>query len=212
MFTRRELLSRAGGGMGMLALSSLLRDNNAVSSPVVHQPTQKAKSVIWLFMNGGPSGIDLFDPKPLLTKLDGKPFPGKLRTLFPYPGNIMKSPFEFKQHGESGHHVSSVFPHVAKHVDDITFLNACVSNEQNHVPACYVVNTGPQQVGSPNLGSWATYGLANESRELPFEPANDFRQHRMFCSSNGPCYAEQENVQFMHVRTPLHRPKLPCHT
>ncbi|MCP4945596.1 MAG: DUF1501 domain-containing protein [Planctomycetaceae bacterium] len=167
MFTRRELLSRAGGGMGMLALSSLLRDNNAVSSPVVHQPTQKAKSVIWLFMNGGPSGIDLFDPKPLLTKLDGKPFPGKLKTLFPYPGNIMKSPFEFTQHGETGHHVSSVFPHLAKHVDDLTFLNACVSNEQNHVPACYVVNTGRQQVGSPNLGSWATYGLANESRELP---------------------------------------------
>ena len=72
MFTRRELLSRAGGGMGMLALSSLLRDNNAVSSPVVHQPTQKAKSVIWLFMEGAPSSVDMFDPKPELIKHDGQ--------------------------------------------------------------------------------------------------------------------------------------------
>ena len=167
MFTRRELLSRAGGGMGMLALSSMLRCESAASTVGMHLPAKKAKSVIWLFMNGGPSGIDLFDPKPLLTQMDGKPFPGKIRTLFPYPGNIMKSPFEFKQHGESGHSVSSVFPRLAKHVDDITFLNACVSNEQNHVPACYVVNTGHQQVGSPNLGSWATYGLANENRDLP---------------------------------------------
>ena len=98
--------------MGMLALSSLLgsESEHASASPVVHRPTRKAKSVIWLFMNGGPSGIDLFDPKPLLTKMDGEPFPGKLRTLFPYPGNIMKSPFKFKQHGQSGKHVSDVFP------------------------------------------------------------------------------------------------------
>ena len=133
----------------------------------------QATTVLWIGFLPGDKPRSLIneavslDPKPLLTKLDGKPFPGKLRTLFPYPGNIMKSPFEFKQHGESGHHVSNVFPHVAKHVDEITFLNACVSNEQNHVPACYVVNTGRQQVGSPNLGSWATYGLARESRDLP---------------------------------------------
>jgi len=167
MLTRRELLSRAGGGMGMLALSSMLQSEGAANSTNVHLPVNKAKSVIWLFMNGGPSGIDLFDPKPLLTKMDGKPFPGKIRTLFPYPGNIMKSPYEFRQYGESGQFVSSVFPRLSKHVDEITFLNACGSNEQNHVPACYVVNTGRQQVGAPNVGSWATYGLANEKRDLP---------------------------------------------
>ena len=167
MLTRREILGRAGGGFGMLALSSLL-NQEAVARPAAPRGiTRKAKSVIWLFMNGGPSAIDLFDPKPMLDRLHGKPFPGKIRTLFPYPGNIMRSPFKFARHGDCGAPVSELFPHLSQQVDKIAFLKACVSNEQNHVPACYVVNTGRQQVGSPNIGSWATYGLAQESRDLP---------------------------------------------
>ncbi|MFP6674638.1 MAG: DUF1501 domain-containing protein [Pirellulaceae bacterium] len=171
-FTRRDFLSRGGGGFGMLALASLLKDEGGLMASdasqirTLHHPP-KAKSVIWLFMNGGPSGIDLFDPKPALEKWDGKRFPGKIQTLFPHPGPIMRSPFEFQRHGESGASVSNVFPHVAEHVDDITFLLACGSEAQNHVPACYMVNSGVKRVGFPGIGSWVTYGLGNGNRDLP---------------------------------------------
>lgn len=153
----------------MLALSALLRaneDNESVDG-LVTRSCPRAKSVIWLFMNGGPSSIDLFDPKPELTRLHGQKYPGKIKTLFPYPGTIMGSPFEFKQHGECGAPVASVFPNLAQHVDDIAFLKACVASEQNHVPACYLVNTGNRQVGSPHLGSWVSYGLGSERQDLP---------------------------------------------
>ncbi len=111
--------------------SALMRANGYGESTDAVAPhnNPRAKSVIWLFMNGGPSAIDLFDPKPELTRLDGQKFPGKIKTLFPYPGTIMRSPFEFKQYGECGAPVSSVFPNLAQHVDDITFLKACVTSE-----------------------------------------------------------------------------------
>jgi hypothetical protein len=155
----------------MLALASLLNDDGLLSaanpgSQSVHHPAQ-AKSVIWLFMNGGPSGIDLFDHKPALEKWDGKTFPGKMETLFPHPGPIMRSPFRFRRYGECGATVSEVFPHLARQVDNITFLHACGSEAQNHVPACYAVNTGVTRVGAPCIGSWITYGLGTENRDLP---------------------------------------------
>ena len=175
-FTRRDFLSRAGGGLGMLALSSLLSgegllaadglSSDALATPPLHHPA-KAKSVIWLFMNGGPSGIDLFDQKPALERWDGKRFPGEIHTLFPHPGPIMRSPFKFKRYGEAGVTVSEVYPNIAKHVDDITFLNACGSEAHNHVPACYMVNSGVMRAGYPGIGSWATYGLGTANRELP---------------------------------------------
>ncbi len=167
--TRREFLSRSGSGFGMLALASLLEDEGLLASnaPAATHHAPKAKSVIWLFMNGGPSGIDLFDPKPALDKWDGKRFPGKIQTLFPHPGPIMRSPFKFQRYGNSGISVSEVYPHIAQHVDDLTFLFACGSEAQNHVPACYMVNSGVTRVGSPALGSWVTYGLGSVNRELP---------------------------------------------
>ena len=169
--SRRDFLSRAGGGFGSLALASLLQGEgllaaDAPANPRLHHPA-KAKSVIWLFMNGGPSGIDLFDHKPALDKLDGKKFPGKIHTLFPHPGPIMRSPFKFTRHGECGQTVSEIYPQIAKHVDDMTFLNACGSEAHNHVPACYMVNSGVTQAGSPNVGSWANYGLGTANNELP---------------------------------------------
>jgi hypothetical protein len=163
MLNRREFLVRTGGGCGMLALSALLQSEGF--GEIADRP--RVKSVIWLFMNGGPSSIDLFDPKPLLTRMDGQKFPGEIKTLFPYPGPIMASPFEFKQHGACGAPVSNVFPHLAQHVDDMTFLKACVTTERNHVPACYVANTGNRQVGSPHLASWVNYGLGSERKDLP---------------------------------------------
>lgn len=169
--TRRAFLRQSGHGFAGLALGSLLHPLNTASGlvPTVkrkHQGT-KAKSIIWLFMNGGPSSIDLFDHKPLLNKLHGQPFPGKIKTLFPYPGPIMGSPFPFKQHGQSGATVSGVLPNLARHADKLTFLRACVSDEQNHVPACYVMNTGSRQMGAPALGSWASYGLGREDSDIP---------------------------------------------
>jgi hypothetical protein len=118
-------------------------------------------------MNGGPSGLDLFPHKPALDKWDGKRFPGNIKTLFPHPGPIMKSPFKFQRHGESGLPVSELFPNIAKHVDDIALLNACSSDSHNHVPACYMVNSGISRVGAPCLGSWASYGLRSGNEELP---------------------------------------------
>lgn len=155
----------------MLALASLLKNEGLLSAdtPAKKRPhhAAKAKSVIWLFMNGGPSGIDLFDQKPALDKLDGKSFPGKIHTLFPHPGPLMRSPFRFRRYGESGMTVSEVYPNIARHVDELTFLHACHSDVQNHVPACYKVNSGATRVGSPGLGSWTTYGLGSANRELP---------------------------------------------
>ncbi len=169
--SRRDFLCRSGSGFGMLALASMLENEGLVAADASlksgrHHPA-KAKSVIWLFMNGGPSGIDLFDQKPALEKWDGKRFPGKIQTLFSHPGPIMRSPFKFRRYGESGVTVSEVYPHIAQHVDDITFLFACGSEAQNHVPACYMVNSGVTRVGSPGIGSWVSYGLGSANRELP---------------------------------------------
>ncbi|MBX3422706.1 MAG: DUF1501 domain-containing protein [Pirellulaceae bacterium] len=167
---RREWLQRQGAGLGSLALSTLLskevQATGSLSGKTQHHPA-RATSVIWLFMNGGPSGIDLLDHKPALERYAGQPFPGELKTLFPYPGPIMPSPFKFRRYGECGAAVSQVLPHLAHQVDKLTFLQACVSEEQNHVPACYMMNTGSRQMGSPALGSWASYGLGRESNDLP---------------------------------------------
>ncbi len=166
---RREFLTQSGCGMGMMALATMLNGNiaSAAESVMIPPAITKAKSVIWLFMNGGPSGIDLFTPKPALDKWDGKRFPGGIETLFPHPGPIMKSPFKFKQHGQSGLPVSEIYPNLAKHVDEMTFLNACTSEAHNHVPACYMVNSGISRVGAPCVGSWTSYGLGSANDELP---------------------------------------------
>jgi len=172
--SRRHFLASATSGLGLPALTTMLANGAAMGGEMpgsagaaTNGVTSKVKTVIWLFMNGGPSGIDLFDPKHELTKRHGQLFPGKIKTLFGFPGPLMGSPFRFSKHGQSGATVSHVLPHIAKHVDDITFLNACVSDQQNHTPACFLMNTGNSQAGSPNLGSWASYGLGKESDNLP---------------------------------------------
>lgn len=168
---RRDFLLRAGTGFGAVALGSVLQADGLFSSSTTAAATTpqppKAKSVIWLFMNGGPSGIDLFDHKPALEKWDGKFHPGGVQSLFPHPGPIMKTPFQFKQHGESGASVSNIYPHIAQHVDEMVFLKACTSTELNHTPACYMMNTGSNRVGAPSFGSWATYGMGTENENMP---------------------------------------------
>ena len=172
--SRRDLLRRAGGGFGMLALADLLcRDGLLGAEPTPTERLQKphfapkAKSVIWLYMEGGPSAVDLFDPKPDLTKYDGKQPPMAIETFFGRPGPLMKSPFEFKRSGQSGAWVCDALPQIAKCVDDIAFIKSCTSESNNHAPAMYQMNTGQIRAGFPSAGSWINYGLGSENQNLP---------------------------------------------
>ncbi len=165
----------------MVALASLFRDeglilpSSSAANPdplaprLPHFPT-KAKSVIWLFMNGGPSQVDTWDYKPALAKWDGKELEGfdkKTGFFTEAVGPLMKSPFAWSQHGKNGTWVSEIFPHMAKHVDKMAFIHSCHTESNNHSPALFMINTGSTRMGFPCVGSWATYGLGSESRNLP---------------------------------------------
>ena len=170
--SRREFLTRAGGGLGLLALADLLhaeQSNNPLAPKVAHFPG-KAKSVIWLFMNGGPSHVDTWDHKPGLDKADGKELPNfdKNTGFFnAQVGPLMKSPFKWAKHGQCGKMVSELFPHMAKHVDKMAFIHSLWGESNNHSPALFKINTGMTRMGFPCVGSWVTYGLGTESQSLP---------------------------------------------
>ncbi len=173
MLNRRQMLKTCGCGFGQLALIDLLaRDgllaatNNPLSVKEPHFPP-KATSIIWLFMEGGPSGFDLFDPKPTLTEFDGRQPPKKIDAYFGKPGPLMGSPFSFKQYGESGAWVADILPNIAQHVDKLAFLKGCYSDSNNHSPAMYQMNTGMFRTGYPSAGAWVTYGLGSENQDLP---------------------------------------------
>jgi hypothetical protein len=165
--SRRELLQRAGLGCGMLALAGLFGDETRgddAPAKGLHFPP-KAKNVIWLFMEGAPSSVDLFDPKPELDKRAGQKM--EIDTFNGSPGPLMKSPFKFKQYGESGAWVCEKYTSVAKHVDDFAFLKGLYTGPSDHVPALYQINTGIARPGFPAAGSWITYGLGTENQNLP---------------------------------------------
>jgi hypothetical protein len=181
---RREMLRRAGAGFGILGLAGLLQDDpraaatmpvdgGLADNPLAPRPSHfpgKAKSVIWLFINGGPSHVDTFDYKPELEKRDGQELAGFDKNTGFFAGavgGLMKSPFEFHQHGQSGAWVSSLFPQMAKHVDKMAFLKSCWTDSNNHAPALLKINTGVTRMGFPCTGSWITYGLGSENRDLP---------------------------------------------
>jgi hypothetical protein len=178
--TRRDLLARCGGGLGLLALASLMGESGALAdgpsdilNPLApkkpHIPA-KAKAVIWVFINGGPSQVDTWDYKPELAKHDGKELPGfdKSTGFFINDvGPLMKSPFEFKQYGKSGKWVSSLFPHLSQHVDKMAFIHSLWTESNNHSPALTMMNTGLTRLGFPSVGSWVTYGLGSENENLP---------------------------------------------
>ena len=177
--SRRDFLLRAGGGFGGLALSWLLaRDARAAEARAVNplaarEPHFKAraKSVIFLFMVGGPSHIDLFDPKPALQKWHGRPLPksfGMPVSQFTKGDTpLLASTRKFKQHGRSGLPVSDLLPHLAGCVDDIAFLRSCWCTSTIHAPAMYELHTGRTLMGHPSLGSWVSYGLGSASDNLP---------------------------------------------
>jgi len=172
--SRREMLVRSANGFGAVALASMLAEvgrAGAGQSPLdpkkPHYPA-KAKSVICLFMDGGPSAMDTFDPKPRLTKENGQPFRMKKEpTQFNNDGNTLGSPWKFKQYGQSGLWVSDLFPHVATCADDLCVVRSMVANFSEHTNANYFFHTGNGQQGRPSMGAWVTYGLGSESRELP---------------------------------------------
>ncbi|MCA9139063.1 MAG: DUF1501 domain-containing protein [Planctomycetales bacterium] len=176
---RREWLCRAGGGAGMIGMANLLSQQNLLAAPQtegVSRPVTsllprqghiaaKATSVIWLFMEGAPSAVDMFDRKPELDKRDGDTT--DIQAFFGNPGPLMKSPFSFKQYGQCGQWVCDKYTNVAKHVDKMAFIKSCYSESNDHVPAIYQINSGLPRPGFPTAGAWVTYGLGSENQNLP---------------------------------------------
>ena len=175
--TRREALRRMGNGFGMMAFAGLVNqslmragavtdaDGNITSIAQTHPA--KVKRVIFLFMNGGCSSVDSFDPKPALEKYDGQPLPGGDVKTERRTGELMKSPFKFKKYGQSGMDLSELWPHLGEVADDICWVRSVYTEIPNHEPACLMVNTGANQAGRPSMGAWVTYGLGTENQNLP---------------------------------------------
>lgn len=183
---RRAMLARCGGGAGLIGLATLLaqqgllapeayavgandRRLNPLAPGQPHFPA-RAKSVIWLFMNGGPSQVDTWNYRPQLAKKDGVELEGFDKNTGFFTGAVgplMKSPFQWAQHGQSGTWVSEIFPNLSKHVDKMAFIHSCHTDSNNHSPALFTMNSGVPRMGNPCVGSWVTYGLGTESQDLP---------------------------------------------
>src|SRR5215468_4833845 len=178
--SRREFFTRAGSGLAGMALASMLAETSYAGPGVAldpllpkkphHEPL--AKSVIFLFMEGGPSHVDLFDPKPLLTKLDGKPVPDSIgkpaqTSRGTAHNTLMASRRQWKQYGQSGMWVSDWYVNVAEHVDNMTIIRSCWADGLNHVGSVCQMNTGSILAGRPSMGAWVTYGLGTANKNLP---------------------------------------------
>ena len=174
---RREMLRRAGCGFGLLAAAELLgAPRHAAAAdrstrpmvPAALQFAQRARSCIFLYMPGGPSQIDLFDPKPMVTKHHGQPLPiEKPKLMHSKTTDLFGSPWKFDRHGQSGIEVSRLLPHIAGQVDELCVIRSMVADNINHTGASLQMNTGEQAFSRPSLGSWVTYGLGSENENLP---------------------------------------------
>src|SRR6476660_4109032 len=175
--TRREALRKVGNGFGMMAFAGMLSGSLAKAGAVLDSEgnigvskldhPQRVKRVIFLFMNGGCSSIDSFDPKPALEKYDGQPLPGGTIKTERRTAELMKSPFKFKKYGQCGMDVSALWPHLGEVADDICWVRSLYSDIPNHEPSCLMMNTGANQAGRPSMGAWLTYGLGTENQNLP---------------------------------------------
>jgi hypothetical protein len=171
------MLSQCANGFGLLGLAGLLAEEQrseglaGEQKPLAVRPPHfapRAKNVIFLFMSGGPSHVDLFDPKPKLTEMNGQPLPFEKPTLErTKTGNLLGSPWKFSQHGESGLEISELLPHLAGRADDLCVIRSMVADNINHNGACLQMNTGEQAFSRPCLGSWMLYGLGSENQDLP---------------------------------------------
>ncbi len=175
--TRRDMLVKGGGGFGALALAYLFGDQKAQAAPALtsdgggpHYPA-RAKSVIFVFLEGGPSHLDLFDPKPLLRQLAGQPLPDSFEPVITpmgeYDAPLLADKREWKQHGQSGLWISNWLPHIAECADDLCVIHSCWGNGLNHSNGVCQMNTGAIIGGRPSLGAWASYGLGTENHNLP---------------------------------------------
>ncbi|MFO0806422.1 MAG: DUF1501 domain-containing protein [Gemmataceae bacterium] len=166
--TRREAINRLGGGLGSVALAAFLAEERARAegNPKPHH-APKATAVIQLFMHGGPSHVDLLDPKPMLDKFDGKAPPAEAADDEKLTGNLLKSPFKFAPAGKSGTPFSEVLPQTANHADDIAVIRSMFTEHRNHEQALWMMHTGLTVSGRPSLGAWAAYGLGSENKNLP---------------------------------------------
>ncbi len=179
LMNRRQMLCSLGNSFGTLGLASVLAGEgllrapaqaatSGASNPLAPKPPHfppRAKRIIFLFMNGGPSQVDTFDPKPALAKYQGQSKDGTTREKS--AGKLMPSPFKFAKHGQSGIEVSELFPHVARRIDDICVIRSMHTNTPNHEPSLLLMNSGEMQPTRPSLGSWLTYGLGSENQDLP---------------------------------------------
>lgn len=178
LINRRDWLTRCGMGFGMLGLAGLFEENelggaiideesvNPLLPKTPHFPA-KAKHVIHLFMNGGPSHVDTFDPKPMLSKYAGQALPMENLRTERKTGAAFPSPFKFEKHGESGIEVSEIFHHTAQHIDDIAVIRSMHADVPNHEPSLMLMNCGESTQVRPSMGSWVTYGLGTENQNLP---------------------------------------------
>ena len=180
--TRRQALCTMGNGFGMLAFAGLVGESLGVAELLaadqktidpkvkatggLHHPA-RAKHVIFLFMNGGLSQVDSFDPKPMLDKYHGQPLPGGAIATERRTGALMKSPFAFKKYGKSGIEVSELFPMVGEQIDNVCVIRSMYTDIPNHEPSLLMMNTGHTQVGRPSMGAWLTYGLGSGNQNLP---------------------------------------------
>ena len=179
MISRRDMLAKCSTGFGLVALSGLAAGGKALAaapgpgklSPFAPRPPHfqpKVKSVIFCFMSGGVSHVDTFDPKPRLKRDHGKPMPVPVRpTMFNQNGNIMASPWEFRNHGQSGLPVSELFPHLGACADDLAVIRSMTSVANEHAQGNYFIHTGFSLAGYPSAGAWTSYGLGSENQNLP---------------------------------------------
>ncbi|HEX5270221.1 MAG TPA: DUF1501 domain-containing protein, partial [Gemmataceae bacterium] len=172
MLTRREMLARVGAGLGTLGLAAVLHDGGLLAdttskNPLAPKPSHfrpRARRLIHLFMNGGPSQVDTFDPKPALTKYNGQKPPTPLPTR--RSGNLLMSPFTFAKYGRSGLDVSDLFPHLARCADDLCVIRSMHTNIPNHEPSLLMMTSGETQPTRPSMGSWLLYGLGTDNQNL----------------------------------------------
>src|SRR4051812_15101927 len=168
--SRRQLLARVGTGLGTLGLAAMLDQLGLLAgnplAPKKPHFAPKAKHVIHLFMNGGPSQVDTFDPKPALTKYNGQKMPSEVKTER-RTGNLMQSPFGFQKYGKSGIEVSELYPKVGECIDDICVIRSMHTNVPNHEPSLLMMTCGDMQPVRPSMGSWLLYGLGSDNENLP---------------------------------------------
>jgi hypothetical protein len=216
---RRHVLRKFANGFGLLGLAGLFADEAMAdaANPLAVRPPMfppRARRVIFLFMSGGPSHVDTFDPKPALDRDNGKPLPfAKPHLERTRTGNLLRTPFKFARHGQAGTDVSELFPHLARCVDDLCVVRSMVADNINHNGACLQMNTGEQAFSRPSMGSWLLYGLGSENQDLPgfvvISPAQPAQGAPLWSSSFLP--AAYQGTLVADLKNPIQNLKNPIY-